>query len=419
MPSATDHTPGAAVIGGGLVGLACALQLQAMGLATTLIDPASTRRRASWGNAGHIATEQVEPLASAKTVRSLPHRLFSRGGALALPMRDVSAWMPFSLRLLNAASQTRFNAGTAALTAVLAQALPAWRRLAAAVGAESLIVEDGHFVTWETPEGAKAGRAAWAQAPKGTASFTDANAADLAELAGLMSRPPAGAIRFQGTGRVLDITDLNDRLAAGFARNGGQLICDRVDRLMLEGSRTAMRLQSGAMLRADIVVVAAGVDSGRLLTPLGHRAPIIAERGYHIQTDVSEWPVDLPPVVFEERSMIVTRFRSALRAASFVEFSREDSPPDPRKWARLRRHVAELGLPFQGAVTEWIGARPTLPDYLPAIGRSACATNLYYAFGHQHLGLTLAAVTGEALAALVDGKDAGVDLRPFDLERFS
>ena len=64
------------------------------------------------------------------------------------------------------------------------------------------------------------------------------------------------------------------------------------------------------------------------------------------------------------------------------------------------------------------GARPTLPDYLPAIGASTRAANLFYAFGHQHLGLTLGPVTGEAIAALIAGEAPGVDLTPFDVRRF-
>lgn len=116
--------------------------------------------------------------------------------------------------------------------------------------------------------------------------------------------------------------------------------------------------------------------------------------------------------------MIVTRFSSGVRASSFVEFGRAGSPPDAGKWRRLRAHVQELGLPFEQTVAEWMGARPTLPDYLPAIGRSERAVNLYYGFGHQHLGLTLAATTGEAVAALVTGEVPHLDLQPFDLRRF-
>ena len=65
-----------------------------------------------------------------------------------------------------------------------------------------------------------------------------------------------------------------------------------------------------------------------------------------------------------------------------------------------------------------MGARPTLPDYLPAIGRSRRAPNLYYAFGHNHLGLTLAAITGELAAALIAGEAPTLNLAPFDLGRF-
>src|SRR3546814_5650626 len=95
-----------------------------------------------------------------------------------------------------------------------------------------------------------------------------------------------------------------------------------------------------------------------------------SDLGNHIQSTETEWPDDMPPVVFEDRAMIVTRFRSGLRAAGFVEFGRAESPSDARKWARLRAHVQALGLPFRLPGEPWMGARPTLPDYLPAIGRA-------------------------------------------------
>jgi glycine/D-amino acid oxidase-like deaminating enzyme len=101
-----------------------------------------------------------------------------------------------------------------------------------------------------------------------------------------------------------------------------------------------------------------------------------------------------------------------------VEFSRVSSPADPRKWRRLRSHAAALRLPLSSTASEWMGVRPTLPDYLPALGRSSRANNLLYAFGHQHLGLTLAAVTGEIVSSLATEESAPVDLAPFSLERF-
>ena len=407
----------AVVIGGGLVGLSCALNLQLQGTRTTLVDAATNRRGASWGNAGHIATEQVEPLASPKTLRSFPQRLFFRGGALSLPARDLDVWLPFALRLIRSSTPAHFEAGRAALRSLLRSAIPAWRQLVGTAGAEHLFAEDGHFVVWETPRGAAAGRAAWRSVDTGTATFRDATTEEIAALSARLSRPIAGAIRFIGTGQILDLGELADCLSTHFAQAGGTQRTARVQELVVDGSTAAAMLDGGEVLRADTIVVAAGVASAALLQPLGYRVPMIAERGYHIQCAGADWPAGLPPVVFEERSMIVTPFRSGLRAASFVEFARADSPADPRKWARLRRHVSELGLPFR-EVSEWFGARPTLPDYLPAIGRSRRASNLLYAFGHQHLGLTLAAITGELIAALGRSEATDIDLTPFDLERF-
>ena len=409
---------GAIVIGGGIVGMSSAIALLERGIACTLIDPAVERRGASWGNAGHVAIEQVEPLASMKTVRSMPRRLFSRGGAVALPPRDIGAWLPFSLRLLMAARPKTFAAGKAALATILTRAMPAWRRLVANAGAPDLLAEHGHFIVWETPESAAAGRAAWGRADTGETRIRDATAEELASIAALTRVPLAGAIRFLGSGHIADMSDLAATLNQRFAALGGVHHLGSAAALEREGNDVAVRLTDGALLHADAVLVATGARAGELLEPLGARVPLIAERGYHIRSAETAWPLDMPPVVFEDRSMIVTRFRGHLRAASIVEFGRGNSPADPRKWARLRRHVSALGLPFTMPGEEWIGARPTLPDYLPAIGRSDRAGNLFYAFGHQHLGLTLGPVTGEAIAALIAGDAPELDLAPFDLRRF-
>ena len=408
----------AIVIGGGLVGQACGLALLDDCDAVTLLDPHDDPRAASWGNAGHLAVEQVEPLASLATVRSMPKRLFSRGGALGLPIGDIAAWLPFSVRLLKAALPGSFARGKAALTAILAEALPAWQRLAGAAGASELLIENGHFIVWESAASAAAGRAHWLGADSGTAHFRDATADEMAAIAKVTTATLHGGVRCVGSGQVADPGALAKALDAAFKARGGMRRTASAARVEVVDGRASVVLDTGETLTADAVIVAAGVGARALLEPLGHKVPIIAERGYHIQSAESAWPADLPPVVFEDRSVIVSRFRSGLRAASFVEFGRAASPPDERKWDRLRRYVNELGLPFGLPGAAWMGARPTLPDYLPAIGRSGAASNLFYAFGHQHLGLTLSAVTGEAIAALVAGKPPAIDLAPFDLARF-
>lgn len=406
----------AIVVGNGAVGLSVALALQRRGTTVTIVGPDAPWRGASWGNAGHLAVEQVEPLASLATIRSMPARLFSRGGALALPPRAIGAWLPFGLRMLRAAAPARFRRGKAALSAMLATAIPAWRRVLEKAGAADLLRVDGHFVVWETPDTAARGRAAWMAADTGTAKVRDATAEELARLGTITDVPIAGAIRFEGSGQITDTGALGAVLMARFVAAGGVFVHNRARSIADRDGRARVMMDEGAPLDADVAVVAAGAASAALVARAGFTAPLIAERGYHIEGDPGDWPADLPPVVFEDRSLIVTRFARRLRAASIVEFAHLDTPADPRKWARLRAHVAALGLPLREPVEPWIGARPTLPDYLPAIGRRGA---LAYAFGHQHLGLTLAATSGEALAALLHGEAPAFDLRPFDLRRFA
>ena len=397
------------VIGGGIVGLCAALSLKERGLDVVLVDDAPERPPASWGNVGHVATEQVAPLASWPMVLEMPRRLMLVGGPVSFPPTAIGTWLPFGLRLLAAGSPARFAAGKAALSALLGRALPAWRERVAAIGAPDLLKETGHLVAWESSASAARGRRAIG-VPVADGVTRHAPSADQsALLAATLARPLAGAMRYEGTGSVADPGAVLAALRQAFVAAGG-----RVE----TGIADTARLRRGD---ADLVVIAAGVRSKSPMEALGHPVPIVAERGYHIQSAAAArgWPEALPPVVFEDRALVVSRFTSGLRATSFVEFTRPDAPPDPRKWARLHAHVAELGLPFGADTTTWHGSRPTLPDYLPAIGVSSKDPRVIYAFGHQHLGLTLGPITGRIVADLATGETPPLDLAPFAVERFA
>ena len=401
------------VVGAGVVGLSSALALLDAGHMVTLFDDDEGAQAPSWGNAGHIAAEQVAPLASLDTVRSVPSRLFCTGGALVLPPAQIAHWLPFSTRLLLASAPSRFARGRDAMRSLLAEAVPAWRALVERIGAPALLRDEGHYVAWYDAVTARKGTAAWQAADTGTAMPRSASAEELLRLGALGKKPLAGALRFSGTAQVADLDSLRRSLVeavlakGGVLRRGKAAIERQADRVQVVGHPT------------DQVLVCAGVHSRALLEGTGHKLPMIAERGYHVRADAAHWPEDLPPIAFEERAMIVTRYRESVQAASFVEFASPDAPADPRKWERLERHIAELGLPITGPFRRWMGARPTLPDYLPAIGRSSRAGNLFYACGHQHLGLTLAPITARIVTALVDGATPPVPVEAFDIDRFA
>ncbi|MCJ2050586.1 NAD(P)/FAD-dependent oxidoreductase [Methylobacterium sp. J-070] len=396
----------AAVIGGGIVGLSVALALQARGLGVAVYDAPEARAPASAGNAGHIAVEQHAPLASLANLRTLPGRLMRLGGPVSFPPAAIGHWLPFGLRLLRAAAPARFARGRQALGALLAEALPAWRRLLDAVGAPDLLRPQGNIVAWESPAGARRGRAALREDASPLAQWRDLTAAEAELLDGVVRLRPVDAVCIAGSASVADPGAVLEALRAALRAGGGTL------------DRRACTVAQARRSGADVIVVAAGVRSAPLLRELGHRAPLIAERGYHIQSARSRWPPSLPSVVFAERAVVATRFLSGLRATSILEFTHPDAPPDPRAWARLAAHAAALGLPFDGPLETWVGSRPTLPDYLPAIGRSAADPRVLYAFGHQHLGLTLGPVTGEIVAALACREAPAPDLAPFSVARF-
>ena len=405
------------VIGGGLVGAASALRLQAAGFATTLIDPGDPRRAASFGNIGHIAAEQVQPLASRESLRTFPGRLFGAGGPLDFRWSDIGLWGPWAARFIAATEPGRHARGQAALTAILADALPAWRRLAGLAGAPEVVGRDGHAVVWMSPRAAEKGLAAWARTPTGSTAFRPMTAEELAAYDGVMRRAPAAGIRFTGTAQVSEPQAARDALLAAFEARGGERAAGTVTRLS-GGGPVVAELAEGGSREAEGALVTAGAWSGRLMRGLGVAAPVIAERGYSVQSADHGWDEGLPPTVFEEHAMVVSRFTSGLRASSFVEFGRPDAPGDPRKWRYLERRLSDLGVRFSPAPDRWVGPRPTLPDYMPAIGRLEGDPRILYAFGHQHLGLTMAAVTAELTTALAVGEAPPIDLKPFRIERF-
>lgn len=406
----------ALVVGGGIVGETVAFRLAQAGLATTILSEPRATPPASWGNAGHIALEQTAPLASPAMLRQALGKLFLFGGPLDFRAADIAHWAPWARRFLGASTPAQFARGHQALSALLALAGPAWRKLATALGDDDLYRECGHIIFWESAKTAENGRVAWSRQSASGVRMRAAEGADMAPFQSILKRSLFGGIAFEGTGQVSSPGLVLDAL-----RNASPCtrIAARGTKLVIRAGQAELVADSRERFRAGLVVIAAGVGSGALLEQIREIAPVIAERGYHVEGDAGDWPLHAPPIVFEDRSLIVTRFGTRLRAASFTEFAEAASPPDARKWRRLQQHIDALGIPLGGDVRCWMGARPTLPDYLPAIGRSARADNLLYAFGHQHLGLTLAPITAEIVAALAVNQAPTLDLAPFRLGRFA
>jgi D-amino-acid dehydrogenase len=166
------------------------------------------------------------------------------------------------------------------------------------------------------------------------------------------------------------------------------------------------------------VVLAAGVWSRPLAAQLGTQVPLEAERGYHVMFANPGFALQRA-LVSADRNVSLAHMVEGIRATGIAEFAAPDAPPDMAN-ARLVQRQAQALIPgLKGEpASRWMGPRPSHPDSKPVIGRSPRHANVFFAFGHDHLGLTMAGITGKLVAELATGKPTSVDLSPFRPDRF-
>ena len=403
-----------AVIGAGVIGCAVAWALAREGFPVLLVDPAEPGvGGASFGNAGHLASELIEPLPSPGLLFGFWRELFAFGGVLDFSWRRLPRLAPWAARF--AAAAFRRRTGTQALSPLVRPAASAWERFMREAGSPQLVCRNGHHQVWLT---ASAARRAAAEAHRMTALGVPTAPAPpqlLESVARAAHTDTIAGLSFPDSGHVLDSRGVCEALARAAVECGATVRRARVAALVPRGEGIELQTDAGT-LSAGAAVVCAGVWSAPLLARFGLRVPLEAVRGYHLEMP-GQRPLIEAPIVYMDEQIVVTPMVSRLRATSYMEFSLPDAAPDPRKPARLAAHLRRLGYRCEGG-EGWVGPRPVLPDYLPGIGRVPGTAPVFYAIGHHHLGLTLAPVSAELLVALVAGRTPPHDLRAFDLRRF-
>ena len=165
-------------------------------------------------------------------------------------------------------------------------------------------------------------------------------------------------------------------------------------------------------------VIASGAYSKKLTDQLGENIPLDTERGYHVHFKDQDRLISRP-VIFLDRGFGMTPMNQGLRAVGTVELGGLENPPSKKRIEYVVKCAKEL-LPQLGKhEDEWLGFRPTLPDFLPILGPSLKNKNIIYAFGHQHLGWTLGAITGKIISGIVAGEKTNLDLSPYSSKRFN
>ncbi|WP_421995986.1 NAD(P)/FAD-dependent oxidoreductase [Reyranella sp.] len=407
------------VIGAGIVGTATARALQREGHSVTLVDSGEPGRATSFGNAGFIAIDHVLPLARPSTLRRVPSMLADRTGPLTLHRASLPSLLPWMARFARAAySPAEVQKGIDSFTVLMAEANLAWQAEIQASGLGELFRTLGALYVYESEAAFAAGEEERSlQRAKGTEfEILDGDAAR-ALAPGLASRFVRGVHYSQGM-HTIDPYRVVTTLVERFAADGGTVLRGRVRGFVRAGDRvTAVRL-TDRDLSASAVVIAAGRASGDLTRLLGFNAPLVAERGYHVMLAPDNVRFALP-VSPAERGFFITPMAEGLRLAGTVELAAPHQPPSWHRADILVQHLREVFPGVGGAeLSRWIGERPTLPDFRPAVGRAPRLTNVYCGYGHQHVGLTLATATGRLIARQMAGEPLPAALAACEPGRF-
>ncbi|MDI2113705.1 NAD(P)/FAD-dependent oxidoreductase [Commensalibacter nepenthis] len=404
------------IIGGGIIGLLCAINLQRAGMKVTIIQ--DQRFPASYGNAGHIAIEQIMPLANRKNALTGYKKLTCMGGALDIGWQYLNVWFPWFAKYLKASfSQKQVKEGKESIKSLLNHSVPSWKRVLDSIHQSDLLVLDGHYVIYHDKNKGEQGCNDWKNADIGTATIHSMDQHILNNISQQLSTQPVRGLCFKKTGQIKNVSTLLKIFQNHFIEQGGIFNNDHVKTIQPDNGQTKLTFSNNISITYPNVLICAGARSGELLKDMGEHFPVIAERGYHIEWE-HDGSYNLPPLVFEDYSFIVTQFENRLRLASYVEFTKFNSKPDERKWKQLEDYANKFGFSRKSEFKRWVGARPTLPDYRPVIGKSKKNPGLFFAFGHQHLGLTLAAITGEIMTDLVMGKQPALSISAFRPDRF-
>ncbi len=402
-----------AIVGAGVIGLTIAEALIRAGREVVLIDPNPAGSGASYGNAGTIADYAVMPVGTPDVLRDLPRLLFDKHSPLAIRRAGILALMPWLARFAVQSLPRAAATNARAISQLLDGAASHWGDLAARIGGGDILQPKGCLYLYERAADYHAASKDMAarRAMGVQVELIDADAVRQLEP----NLPPVhgGAAYFPNAVFMSDPAAMMHRLAAHVAQSA-EIICARADTIARHSDRVVVTGQNLNVV-ARKVIIAAGAHSRALAAMAGSRVPLDTERGYHV-----EWDMDAPrltrPTCPTARGFYLCPMTGRLRVVGTVELGGLSAPPSQHRIDALiagaRDIFPDLGTPDR----VWMGFRPSMPDSRPVIGPSRGGDDVILAFGHGHIGLTLAPKTAEIVADLIAGR--AVDLAPCNPFRF-
>lgn len=388
----------AVVLGAGVVGLNCAIELVKKGYETFLVDRGVAGFGASYGNAGIIANYAVMPLISPGLRKSLVSMVCDKSSPLSISSSYAFKLSKFGRYFFKATRDQEWVDGGNVMGGLIKDSWECWGNVLNAAGCMPLVKSSGVVVAFEKKESLNGFLEVDAQYKDVfDIPYFILGDDEIKERVGGVRNSHSGGVFYPDAKFTIEPYALSKKLFDYYLSIGGRFEKGDVKKVRATSSGYALTL-SGGELSVKNLVIAAGSSSQHLLKNLGINLPIASERGYHASID--EAVAIARPVGLADYGVFATPMQDGIRIAGLSEFASHKAPANRERIEQLDRiAMHHFGA---GIRSPWVGSRSTTPDGIPYVGGLRHRPGLWINTGHGHLGLTLAAVTAKRLADEVE-----------------
>jgi len=405
------------IIGAGIQGISNALFLQKKGFKVTIFDkdePGSPV--ASYGNAGHFSPYASVPINRPDVLSDIPSMLLSSTGPLALKWNYVPKMIPWFLQFIRNCSTKKMMHTAKNMHQILDLALPAYDELFDEIELGGLVKKKGILYIWND-QNLKSRELEINVRNELGVDQQVVTPKEIHDLEPNIKPIYHGGVYYQHGRHARNPKKILLKLFELFLKKGGKFLKMNIQDINFDIEKPILRSENKSFI-FDKIVIACGSLSKRLTDNLDEKIPLDTERGYHVHFKDCDHLLSRP-VIFQNRGFGITPMEQGLRVVGTVEFGGLDNPLSKSRIKNLINNAKYMMGDLPEHEDEWLGFRPTLPDYLPVIGKSKKHKNIFYCFGHHHLGWTLGPISGKIISGMIAEENTSIDLKPYSSLRFS
>ena len=406
------------VIGAGIQGVCISLCLIKKGFEVTLIDREDPgKESASYGNAGHFSPYASVPINRPDILVDIPAMLLSSTGPLALKWNYIPKMIPWFLKFIKNCSKKNMLHTTKYMHQILDLALPAYDELFEDINVSELVESKGIIYFW-TDKDLKSRELEINMRKELGVKQQLLTPHEIHDLEPHIKQIYHGGVLYPNARHTRNPKKVLLKLFDLFIKKGGHFEKQNVQSISFTTDNKPVIKTNLNFYNFDKAVIACGAFSKKITDQLGEKIPLDTERGYHVHFKGHDHLLTRP-VIFLNRGFGITPMEQGLRVVGTIEFGGLDNPVSKKRILNLVNNAKYLFPELTGHHDEWLGFRPTLPDFLPVMGPSKNYKNLFYSFGHHHLGWTLGAISGKIVSGMIAGEKTNLDLSAYNSLRFS